>query len=275
MHAHDHGLEHDLTMLLARTMDRRRALKWLAAGGAASLPLIGCRDGAASNPTAPGAAATASSARCAVIPDETAGPFPGNGSNGNARGVANALTQAGIVRRDIRASFGAAGAKVAPGVPLTIRLTLVDAGCAALAGHAIYIWHCTRDGLYSMYSSGAAGENFLRGVQETDGGGAASFTTIVPGCYPGRVPHVHFEVYPSLAKANAAARIKTSQFTFPMAMLAEAFASDGYGRSAANLAEVSHANDGVFSDGASLQTAAVSGNPGNGYIAALRVAIAV
>ena len=106
-------------------------------------------------------------ASCSPIPEETAGPFPGDGSNG-----VNVLTESGVVRSDIRASFGAS-TTVAEGVPLTIDLTIVDTadGCAPLAGAAVYLWHCDREGRYSMYSEGAADENYLRGVQETDADG--------------------------------------------------------------------------------------------------------
>lgn len=86
---------------------------------------------------------------CSTIPEETAGPFPGDGSNGP-----NALTERGIVRSDIRSSFGSAASE-AEGVLLTIELTIVDtaAGCAAFEGVAVYLWHCDREGRYSMYSS--------------------------------------------------------------------------------------------------------------------------
>src|ERR1700710_1282429 len=47
---------------------------------------------------------------CAVIPSETEGPYPADGSNGP-----NVLTQSGIVRSDIRSSFGSAGTAVAGG----------------------------------------------------------------------------------------------------------------------------------------------------------------
>ena len=54
------------------------------------------------------------------IPDETAGPYPGDGSNGQ-----NVLTESGIVRRDIRSSFGDASG-TAEGVPTTIQLDITD-----------------------------------------------------------------------------------------------------------------------------------------------------
>jgi protocatechuate 3,4-dioxygenase beta subunit len=180
------------------------------------------------------------------------------------------------VRSDIRASIaGATG--VAAGIPLTIRLQLVSVGngCLPLAGAAVCLWHCDRDGQYSMYTSAIAGENYLRGVQVADASGALMFTTIFPGCYPGRMPHVHFEVYPTLAKSTVAAnRVKTSQFGFPSATLAEAYAASGYAASVRNLAAISYATDNVFSDGTALQIAAVTGSAAAGYVATQSVGVA-
>src|SRR5207253_804792 len=135
---------------------------------------------------------------CGKIPEETAGPFPGEGSNGP-----NVLNQTGVVRSDIRPSFaGLSG--TADGTPLAIALTLVSAAtCAPLAGYAVYIWHCDRLGRYSLYSAGATNQNYLRGVQAADANGKVAFTSIYPGCYAGRWPHIHFEVYRTLAAATS------------------------------------------------------------------------
>ena len=292
---HDHSLEADIARMLNMTASRRQSLRWLFAG-AATLPVIGCGGGdssaaagttgttgtvMAAPPAATPVASTpvtgtsASGATCAVVPEETGGPYPGDGTNNGVNGVANALILAGVIRSDIRASFAGATA-VAAGVPLTIKLQLqnVGASCAPLAGAAIYIWHCDRDGNYSMYSPGVTGENYLRGVQQVDASGAVTFTTIFPGCYSGRMPHVHFEVYPTLAKASSAAnRIKTSQFTFPMATLNDVYASAGYGTSVRNLAAISYATDMVFSDGTALQMAAMSGSVASGYVATLTIGV--
>jgi len=285
--AHEgHGLDADLARLLARPATRRQSLRWLGAGvGAAAMPLAGCGGGSAddgygivtSTTTTGGASTGGGSAACSVIPEETGGPYPGDGTNRNANGVANALILSGIVRSDIRASVaGASG--VAQGVPLTIRLRIenVAQGCAAAGGAAVYLWHCTREGGYSMYSNGIVGENYLRGVQEADSEGWVTFTTIFPGCYEGRMPHVHFEVYPSLAGAGSAAnRVRTSQFTFPLATLHEAYASSGYAASVSNLARISYATDNVFSDGTALQMASVTGNATQGYSATLTVGVSL
>ena len=63
------------------------------------------------------------------------------------------LNAAGVVRSDIRSSFaGLSG--TADGVPLTIVLTIVSAStCAPLAGRAVYLWHCDREGRYSLYTA--------------------------------------------------------------------------------------------------------------------------
>lgn len=277
MSEHHQGLAHDIETMLNMGASRRQSLRWLFAG-AAALPLAGCGGGtsAATDSTTSGSSGS-TNASCAVIPEETGGPYPGDGTNSNARGVANALILAGIVRSDIRTSIaGATG--VAAGVPLTLKLTLVNAGaaCASIAGATVYLWHCDRDGNYSMYSSAVVDENYLRGVQEADAGGVATFQTIFPGCYPGRMPHVHFEVYPSLAKAGSAAnRIKTSQLGFPTATLAEAYTATGYDTSARNLAGISYATDNVFSDGTAQQIASVTGNATQGYVATLTVGVSL
>jgi len=199
---------------------------------------------------------------CAPIPEETAGPYPGDGSNGP-----DVLELDGVVRSDIRASFGGP-AGVADGVPLTVTLALVDAAsCVPLAGHAIYIWHCDRDGNYSMYSPAIAGENYLRGVQLTDAAGEVTFTTIVPGCYAGRWPHIHFEIY----RALGGSKLATSQLALPKTVCDAVYATTGYEASRSNLARTSLATDLVFADGATLQIPSVTGSVTEGYAAALVV----
>lgn len=271
MDDHDLGLAHDLQRLRTTQLQRRRALLWLA--GAGTLPLLGCGGGgddAGATTTGGGNSA------CTVIPEETAGPYPGDGSNTSGGSIANALALSGIVRSDIRSSVAGAGA-TAEGVLLTLTLTLVNANasCADLSGFAIYLWHCTREGGYSMYSADVADQNFLRGVQETDADGQVAFTTIFPGCYAGRMPHMHFEVYPNLAGATSAAnKIKTSQIAFPTDACATVYAgASGYSASAANFAQISFATDNVFRDGYSSQLVELSGSVAAGYSAALTVAI--
>ncbi len=283
---HEHSLAADLAAMLNLNSDRRQTLRWLLAG-ASALPIIGCGGGSDSatgttSTTTPTTTATTTTptttttGSCSVIPEETGGPYPGDGTNSNSSGVVNVLTQSGVVRSDIRSSFnGATG--VAAGVPLTIKLQIVNTNgsCASLEGFAVYLWHCDRDGNYSLYSSGVTTQNYLRGVQATDSSGNVAFTSIFPGCYSGRVPHVHFEVYRSLAAATSAAnRIKTSQFTFPVATCNEVYATTGYSASVRNMAAISLSTDNIFSDGYSLQMTTVTGNATDGYVATLTVGVA-
>lgn len=225
----------------------------------------------ASTPTTTGAAtSTAGVTSCSQIPEETAGPYPGDGTNGP-----DLLTQDGVVRSDITSSFGSASG-VADGLPLTINLTIVDSnnGCQALTGAAVYIWHCDRDGQYSMYSPGVTEENYLRGVQEADANGAVRFTSIFPGAYSGRWPHIHFEVFPSLAETtNGANPMAVSQLALPGDICQAVYATDGYSQSVRNLAQTSLQSDMVFSDGASLQTPTITGDTTSGYTAALVVGV--
>lgn len=224
------------------------------------LPLLGCGSRADAG----------TSGSCVRVPEETAGPYPGDGSNGP-----NALALSGIVRSDLRPSLGGSGS-TASGVPLSLTLTLVNPvlACAPVVGAAVYLWHCDALGRYSLYSTGVTAESWLRGVQTTDASGQVHFTTIFPGCYSGRWPHAHLEVYPSLAAASSSVnRRATSQLAFPQSPCAEVYATSGYTGSAANLAGVSLATDNVFQDGATLETPSVSGSVSAGYTAALTIGV--
>jgi protocatechuate 3,4-dioxygenase beta subunit len=268
LHDHDRGLSHDLPTLLSR----RRALTLLGGAGLAAA-LAGCgitstNDSSGSAPSASSAAGTASAGT--QIPEETAGPYPGDGSNG-----ANVLTESGIVRSDITKSFGPASG-VAQGVPLTIKLKVLETGngLGALQGAAVYLWHCDADGRYSLYSEGITEENYLRGAQETGRDGSVTFTSIYPAAYSGRWPHIHFEVYPSLeAATTAGGKLRTSQLALPEEACKLVYATDGYSQSLRNMAQTSLGTDNVFSDGYSLQLATVTGNVTDGMTATLNVPV--
>ena len=273
--------------LLARPVSRRGALALL---GGLGLAVAGCSggsestDGAATTKgtsasttggattptsTTTGGSAAATVTDCSLIPEETGGPFPGDGSNGP-----DVLAESGVVRKDIRSSFdGKRG--TADGVPSTMQFTVVnvDDGCNPMTGAAIYVWHCDREGNYSMYE-GASDQNYLRGVQEVDANGVATFTSIFPACYPGRWPHVHFEVYPSVADAvNATNKLVTSQLAYPEDACAAVYATTGYESSASSLSRVSLKSDMVFSDGVSTQTPSMTGNASSGYVSSLVVGV--
>ncbi len=272
--------------LLTRPVSRRGALVLL---GGLGLAVAGCSGGSdstdapattkgasSSTSTTSGATTTTTAGStaatvtdCTLIPEETGGPFPGDGSNGP-----DVLAESGVVRKDITTSFdGKSG--TADGVPYTMQFTVVniDDGCKPMTGGAIYVWHCDREGNYSMYQN-ASDQNYLRGVQELDANGVATFTSIFPACYSGRWPHVHFEVYPSVADAtNATNKLVTSQLAFPEDTCAAVYATSGYESSASNLSRVSLNSDMVFSDGVSTQTPSMTGNASSGYVSSLVVGV--
>lgn len=201
------------------------------------------------------------------IPDETAGPFPADGSNGP-----NVLDDEGIVRSDITTSIGGSSG-IAEGVPTAFNLSVVDADTgSALPSAVVYLWHCTADGRYSIYE--IEDENYLRGVQVADDAGRISFASVFPGCYAGRWPHAHFEVYTSIEEATAGSgAIKTSQLALPQADCEAVYADSRYGNSAQNLSRLSLATDGIFADGWTDQLATMAGSPADRYTASLLVRV--
>ncbi|MGI5426993.1 intradiol ring-cleavage dioxygenase [Streptomyces sp. CA-179760] len=105
------------------------------------------------------------------------------------------------------------------GVPLTLRLTVVDAtdGCTPVPGAAVEIWHCDAWGYYSGYTTANPGgsapaesedgstandKTYLRGYQVANANGVVKFETIVPGWYTPRTCHIHLKVHTGGAKED-------------------------------------------------------------------------
>lgn len=309
---HDLGLHHDLQRLssLPQQVSRRNALRFL--GGASVLALAACGSksttaaasstSAAASSTSAAASSTSAAASSTTvaagagggpggpppgggaggaaggagsqptdgtIPQETAGPYPGDGSNGP-----NILSQSGIVRGDITTSLGSS--TKTPGVPLTVKLKITKgANGPVMPGAAVYLWHCDQAGRYSMYSQGITNETYLRGVQAADANGEVTFTTIYPAAYSGRWPHIHFEVYESLAAALAGTpKLATSQLALTAETAKQVFAVKGYEASIANFVSSSLATDNVFSDGADKETPTFTGDITKGFVATLTCPIA-
>ena len=259
---HDHQDDHDLGFAhdLPKMIGRRRLLALM--GGVGVVALSGL---------------PAAALECIALPWETAGPYPADGSNRREGQVVNALTEQGVIRQDLRPSFGTL-TPVADGVQLDLELALIDAnGCTPLPGHAIYIWHCDTTGLYSLYDTPEA--NYLRGVGVSDAEGKVKFTTIFPGCYDGRWPHIHFEVFETVEKAvSGEASLLTAQIALPQAESAAVYAADArYSNGTANLGRISLNRDMVFRDNTedqiAQQTLALTGDVSSGFAGTVTIPI--
>lgn len=129
---------------------------------------------------------------CALAPSLTEGPFHFDSV---------------LFRRDM--TEGRAG------LPLFVKLQVVRvSGCTPVTGAVVELWHCDANGLYSGYAgqlnnTNTEGDNFLRGMQTTDGNGDVTFQTVYPGWYPGRTVHIHVKVY------VGGREVVTSQLYFP------------------------------------------------------------
>jgi protocatechuate 3,4-dioxygenase beta subunit len=159
-------------------MTRRQALTGLALS-AAGTALAGPGDASAAT-RKPKIAATLPNNACILTAQAEEGPF---------------YFDPRLVRADITEDR--------IGVPLHLTLQVLDvASCAPLAGARVDIWHADAQGLYSGYGkpgdpppNAETSPHFLRGTQFTDPAGEVGFTTIYPGWYPGRTPHIHFKIF--------------------------------------------------------------------------------
>jgi len=144
----------------------------VAVGGLKTADSLSATDEEAS--TAGPAGVASGAVTCVLAPEQTEGPF---------------YLDDHKVRRNITEGR--------PGVPLTLRLTVVDVStCKPIRGAAVDIWHCDAGGVYSGTSvQNTEDERFLRGIQRTDAKGVAVFRTIYPGWYGGRTVHIHVTVY--------------------------------------------------------------------------------
>jgi protocatechuate 3,4-dioxygenase beta subunit len=111
------------------------------------------------------------------------------------------------------------------GVPLGVGLRVLDPGCAPVAGAAVELWSCDALGLYSGYpqrEGDTTGLTFGRGTQVTDANGIVAFTTVYPGWYRTRAPHLHAKV---LLSSTA---VLTTQLFLDDAVSATVFTSAPY-----------------------------------------------
>jgi protocatechuate 3,4-dioxygenase beta subunit len=222
---------------VGRILSRREVIAILGASGLA----VACAPGALSAvtpTTVPGTAAPTTvpgaAPACVVRPALTEGPY---------------FVDEKLNRSDIR-SEPATGA-VKPGLALALAFNVARvtaAGCLALQGAQIDIWHCDALGVYSDAadpSFNTKGQRFLRGYQVTDASGRATFTTIYPGWYQGRAVHIHFKI--RTTAASGAVSDFTSQLFFDDSENARVFAQSPYSQKGSGW--MKNAQDGIYTGG--------------------------
>ena len=82
-HAHPPALADDLNTLAQQRLTRRPLLHWLLAAGVAPLSTIACGGGGDAGRSTASGSNSVGSGSCSTIPSETAGPYPGDGTNSN------------------------------------------------------------------------------------------------------------------------------------------------------------------------------------------------
>lgn len=139
---------------------------------------------------------------------------------------------------------------------LTFNVSQISAGCAALKGALVDIWHTDAQGLYSdIGGDGTAGQTFC-GAQMTNEQGIARFTTIYLDWHRGRTVPIHFKI--RAANPRGGTYEFTSQLFFPDELSEKIYAQKAYARNARR--DQANARDGIFQEG------------GDGLILALRPA---
>jgi protocatechuate 3,4-dioxygenase beta subunit len=190
-----------------------------------------------------GPSAVASGAvSCVLAPEQTEGPYYIDGEK---------------LRRDITEGR--------PGVPLVLRLRVVDASsCRPIKGAAVDIWHADALGVYSGFGSGAGNRTFMRGVQKTDAHGLARFRSVWPGWYQGRTVHIHVKVH---VAGNV---VHTGQLYFPDATTDKVFRRKPYARRPRRTTR--NANDFVFAQGGKRSLLSVR-KSGSAYVASITMGV--
>jgi len=165
------------------------------------------------------------------------------------------------------------------GVPLTIKITICNTNnsCAALSGALVDIWHCTALGYYSEYDDTPGGSyaavdytssHFLRGRQTTDSNGLVTFTSIFPGWYSPRAPHIHAHIYNS-----AGTSLLITQIAFPTDICNTVYTTvSPY--SARGEQDTANTADMVFSDSLATELSTVTGSVSDGYVLTMTIYVA-
>ena len=258
---------------IGKLLSRREVLALFGAGGAALVVACsGSDDGGktvtqpeSAGPRAPAESSQAATAptvsapnsatlpQCVVRPAQTEGPY---------------FVDEKLNRSDIRAD--ANGGTPRAGIPLalTFNVSRVSGAnsCAPLASAIVDVWHCDAEGQYSDVDDRAIGFNtkgqkWLRGSQNTDASGKATFTTVFPGWYQGRAVHIHFKIRSGNSEF-------TSQLFFNESLIDQVYAQAPYKQGK----YVRNNEDGIYRSGGSQLMLAPT-RTAEGYAATFDIAL--
>jgi protocatechuate 3,4-dioxygenase beta subunit len=179
-----------------------------------------------------------------------------------------------LERSDIRSDPTDGTAKEGALLALTLNVSSIAKGaCTPLAGAIVDVWQCDAAGVYSDAEDpryfNTVGKKFLRGHQITDRNGAVTFTTIYPGWYPQRTPHIHYKIR-SPAPARSSYEF-TGQMYFDEGMSDRVYAKAPYiGRGKRT---VSNITDRIYNRDSGRQSMLTVTSAKDGYAASFDVAL--
>ena len=175
-----------------------------------------------------------------------------------------------LKRSDIRSDTSTGVYQKGYRLGLTIRAYQLKRGTAtALSGAWIDMWHANAAGNYSDEPAGQGnanteGTNWLRGYQITNSAGLVNFTTIFPGWYGGRTPHVHLRVRTFSGKTTTLNF--TTQIFFKQSLINKIESASPY-NTIASTHTTTNATDSVF-NAVSSASGSTSGDPDGDRLAA-------
>ena len=277
---------------VGRILTRRQAI---AAGGLSALAwFAGCSstgdsgNNSTSATTGDGSGSAASESSATVASSTSNSSYPATGtmtdtsvttSEGTTACVAQTELTEGpyyvdenLRRSDIRTDSDTGNQQAGTKLELGFNVfDLADDSCTAMDDALVDVWHANADGVYSdVEAQGTSGKDFLRGIQETDDSGSASFTTIYPGWYTGRAVHIHFKIRSPNSASDAYEF--TSQLFFDDDLTDQVFNTEPYADR--DERDTRNAEDSIFNQGTANQLLLDLTETDDGYAGTLNVAFA-
>jgi protocatechuate 3,4-dioxygenase beta subunit len=242
---------------IGRVLTRREALTLLGSTG--SLLLLGGATRDSRLATHDWRLVTGDRYPCVVRPASTAGPY---------------YVDEKLARADIRSDPSDGSVRQGALLALTLNVSSIARGtCSPLKDAIVDVWQCDAEGVYSDAKDpryfDTVGKKFLRGYQVTDQNGVAMFTTIYPGWYPQRTPHIHYKIR-SPSSAGSSYEF-TGQMYFDEGMSDRVYGKAPYaGRGKRT---VSNITDRIYNADGGRQSMLTVTRAKDGYAAAFDVAL--